>query len=107
VGGHNIIEPALYRKCILCGNHMENFEDIYALFKQEHALVSTNRDSLMEDLKTLILDKSKTVRIGERAFRVIIKNRGVSDRIYSEIFNRIPADSQSNPGKKVHFDLGR
>jgi len=107
VGGHNIIEPALYRKCILCGNHMENFEDIYALFKQEHALVSTNRDSLMEDLKTLILDKSKTVRIGERAFRVIIKNRGVSERIYSEIFNRIPADSQADPEKSMYFALGR
>ena len=107
IGGHNIIEPALYRKCILCGNYMENFEDIYAIFKREHALVATNREALMDDLKTLILDKNKAVRIGERAFRVIIKNRGVSDRIYSEIFNRIPADSQADPEKSMHFALGR
>ncbi len=93
VGGHNIIEPALYRKCILCGNHMKNFEDIYALFKREHALVATNREDLMDDLKTLILDKSKAIRIGERAFRVIEKNRGVSEQIYIEIFGRIPTDS--------------
>jgi len=89
-GGHNIIEPALYRKCILCGNHMENFEDMYALFKRERALVSTHRETLIEDLKMLILDTKKAARIGERAFGVIQKNRGVSERIYAEIFNRLP-----------------
>lgn len=107
VGGHNIIEPALYRKCILCGNHMENFKDIYEIFEREHALVATNREDLMDDLKSLILDKSRAVRTGERAFGVIIKNRGVSERIYSEIFNRIPADSQDDSEKNMHFAPGR
>jgi len=85
VGGHNIIEPALFKKCILCGNHMENFEDIYARFKQEEALITTDWRNLRDDLRELILDKQRAARMGERAFFVVMKNRGVSDRILAEI----------------------
>ncbi len=86
VGGHNIIEPALLKKCILCGNHMENFEDIYARFKQENALITTNWRDLSQDLRELIQDREKAARMGEKAFAVIRKNRGVSERILAEIF---------------------
>ena len=92
-GGHNIIEPALHRRCILCGNHMENFEDIYALFRQKHALVPTSRETLLKDLKTHIMDRSKAIRVGEKAFSIIQANRGVSQRIHAEIFSRIPPGS--------------
>jgi len=85
VGGHNIIEPALLKKCIVCGNHMENFEDIYARFKREDALITTTWQDLAQDLRELIQDKEKVRRTGEKAFAIIRKNRGVSDRILAEI----------------------
>ena len=34
------------------------------------------------------------------------KNRGVSERIYSEIFNRIPDDSRADQEKNMHFVQG-
>jgi 3-deoxy-D-manno-octulosonic-acid transferase len=92
-GGHNVIEPALYGRCMVCGNHMENFEDVYALFRREHALVPTSRKTLLEDLKAIAADGSKAHRVGEKAFGIVQKNRGVSEKIYSEIFERIPKES--------------
>jgi len=85
VGGHNIIEPALFKKCIVCGNHMENFEDIYARFKREDALITTTWQDLAQDLRELIQGKEKVRRTGEKAFAIVRKNRGVSDRILAEI----------------------
>jgi len=84
VGGHNIIEPALFKKCIVCGNHMENFEDIYARFERENALVTTTWQDLAQDLRELLQDKENAARMGEKAFAVIRKNRGVSKRILAE-----------------------
>jgi len=86
VGGHNIIEPALFKKCILCGKHMENFEDIYARFKRENALITTTWRDLAQDLSGLIQDRERAARMGARALAVVRRNRGVSDRIVAEIF---------------------
>ena len=90
VGGHNIIEPASFGKCILCGNHMENFEDVYALFKREKALVTTNRANLLKDLKILIQNKNRADQLGKRALRIVTKNRGVSEKIYNHVFKNMP-----------------
>ncbi len=87
VGGHNIIEPAAYGKCILCGDHMENFEDIHSLFKREGAMASTTRERLLEDLRALISNPRKTVEIGEKALEVVKKNRGASERVCNRILS--------------------
>ena len=72
-------------KCILCGRHMENFEDIYESFRQEEAVITTTWRDLARDLRELIQDEERASCTGERAFDVVIKNRGVSDRIAAEI----------------------
>ncbi len=90
VGGHNIIEPASFGKCILCGNHMENFEEIYALFKGQKALSTTNQTRLRDDLKTLISHKEEADQIGRRALGVVRRNKGVTDRIIREVFGGTP-----------------
>lgn len=85
IGGHNIIEPCLYKKCVLCGGHMENFRDIFYMLKTENAVVATNRENLFDDLDTLLQNRGRAELIGANAFRLIEKNRGASRRIYSEI----------------------
>jgi 3-deoxy-D-manno-octulosonic-acid transferase len=106
-GGHNIIEPALHKRCILCGNHMENFRDIHHMFKQANALFPTSSNTLPDDLKKLLKDQKRATVIGEKAFSLVEKNRGVSEQIYREVFNRIPVDSQADPEKSMHFAPGR
>jgi 3-deoxy-D-manno-octulosonic-acid transferase len=86
IGGHNIIEPALYKKCILCGNHMENFRDIYEMFKGEGALVPTNRESLRHDLQDLLRDKGRILATGEKAFGLVHGKTGASGRIFAAVF---------------------
>jgi 3-deoxy-D-manno-octulosonic-acid transferase len=65
---------------------MENFEDIHARFKRENALITTTWQDLARDLRELIQDKGKARRTGEKAFAIIRKNRGASERILAEIF---------------------
>ncbi len=92
VGGHNILEPALYGKCILCGTHMENFEEIHSLFIREGALVSTTRRNLIQDLRTLLSSNRKTVEMGKKAYEVAGKNRGASKRICNRILPEPPGN---------------
>lgn len=93
-GGHNIIEPALYGKCILCGNHMENFEDVYLLFKRAGALMNTSRETLPGDLQGLVANRKRILDVGERAFEVVQQNRGAAERIWREISHCIPNEPQ-------------
>ena len=85
VGGHNIIEPAQHKKCILCGNEMSEFEGIFSMFNEEDAVVLTSIEGLFHDLDALIADRARSDRVGENAFHLSQKHRGASQRIYEEV----------------------
>jgi 3-deoxy-D-manno-octulosonic-acid transferase len=85
LGGHNVIEPSLHKKCVLCGRYMRNFEDIFAMYRRENALVLTSLETLFQDLEALMEDQEKAQQVAENAFRLIQKNRGAARRIFGEV----------------------
>ena len=44
-GGHNILEPARYRKPIVFGPHMQNFRDMAKLFLDANAAIQIQNAS--------------------------------------------------------------
>jgi 3-deoxy-D-manno-octulosonic-acid transferase len=87
-GGHNIIEPAIFKKPIFIGPYYDNFEDIVEEFKKEEAIVILERErNLLSQLERLIEDSNMRTRLGEKAYRVVARNRGNVDKII-EIITR-------------------
>ena len=80
-GGHNLMEPARWRKPILFGPHMTNFADVAAEMKREGGGVEVRkREDVIREISGLLTDRVKAKEMGERAYRVVEGDRGVVDR---------------------------
>jgi 3-deoxy-D-manno-octulosonic-acid transferase len=81
VGGHNPLEPALRRKPILSGPHLENFREIARLLNEAGAAwVVQDSDTLAQAILQLAEDPAQAGRMGERAYQVVAQHRGAADR---------------------------
>ena len=83
VGGHNILEPALYDKPILFGPHMKNFQEIAELFLFGGAALSV-RDAfdLAEKLLWLLQHPQEAKVMGEKAQAILRQHRGAAQRTW-------------------------
>jgi len=80
-GGHNLVEPALFGKAILCGPYMHNFRDMAAQFAAQRALIIVKDGSaLARELNRLLRDDAQRVGMGERARRLVAENQGATER---------------------------
>jgi 3-deoxy-D-manno-octulosonic-acid transferase len=80
-GGHNILEPAASAKAVVVGPHMENFQEIADQFRAEDALVQVgSAEELGPEIAALLLDEPRRRALGERARRLVDRNRGAVQR---------------------------
>ncbi|MGE5218520.1 MAG: 3-deoxy-D-manno-octulosonic acid transferase [Chloroflexota bacterium] len=71
VGGHNVLEPARFRKPILFGPFMSNFKTVAEeLIKQGAAIEVRGASDLARVLVGLLVDTEKRRRMGEAAWQV-------------------------------------
>lgn len=76
-GGHNPIEPALFKKPILFGPHMHNFEWIAnTLVEAKGSIMVHDTNEFLETAAALLSDPSMAKTIGEQAYKVLQANRG-------------------------------
>jgi 3-deoxy-D-manno-octulosonic-acid transferase len=76
-GGHNIIEPALYRRAILIGPHYRNFAAIVEDFRARDAVRIVEPGRFPSAVAALFADPGTS---GDRAYAVVEANRGSLDR---------------------------
>ncbi len=85
-GGHNIIEPALYGKPILFGNHMENFREIADTFIEHGAgFMVHNGAELTRMMFFLLQNREAYDAAGAQARRIVEENSGALNATISEI----------------------
>jgi 3-deoxy-D-manno-octulosonic-acid transferase len=81
-GGHNILEPALYRKPVLFGPHMNNFRQMASMFLEARAgCVVQDEKELFESCFRLYQDPDLRRSMGDQGFSIIAANRGTAGRI--------------------------
>lgn len=72
IGGHNILEPALFHRPIITGPSMDNFADELLLLNQFKGIVQVNNTAeLKTQLITLLDTPSQAEQMGENALQAI------------------------------------
>jgi 3-deoxy-D-manno-octulosonic-acid transferase len=91
IGGHNILEPAVYGKPIVFGPHMQNFAEIAEAFLSGAAAIQVTSGRELEDsLIRLLSEPGERLRLGERARALVEANRGSRDRSLAAIAELLP-----------------
>lgn len=85
-GGHNPLEPLLWRKPVITGPHMENFMEIFEILKKENGLIVVNSiEELRLKMSQLLKNRNELEEFGRRGYLLLAKNRGVSEKICKRI----------------------
>jgi len=86
VGGHNPLEPLLFKKSVLFGPHMFNFLEVsQGLIEAGGAVQVAGSQDLFSQLKRLLLDQKAAEETGEKGFRFLQRHRGATERVFEEI----------------------
>jgi 3-deoxy-D-manno-octulosonic-acid transferase len=103
VGGHNILEPAVFGKPIVFGPHMQNFAEITQTFLANDAALQVQSERELEDaLVALLTDPVRRARLGAAARALVESNRGARDRSLTAIAELLPGD-RSDRGVVMPF----
>jgi 3-deoxy-D-manno-octulosonic-acid transferase len=79
-GGHNLLEPARFRKAVLFGPYTSNFTAVAEEMKRHGAAIQVNgREELIEAISSLLGNPEKCRILGERAFEIAADDRKVVD----------------------------
>jgi 3-deoxy-D-manno-octulosonic-acid transferase len=105
IGGHNIMEPAIYGKPIVFGPHMQNFAEIAESFLGADAALQIRDGRELEDtLIDLLANPARRTRLGEAARALVDANRGAKARTLDAMATLLPPPGTSNI---VPFPAGR
>ncbi|MCB1615207.1 MAG: lipid IV(A) 3-deoxy-D-manno-octulosonic acid transferase [Pseudomonadales bacterium] len=82
VGGHNLVEPAVWALPILAGPHLHNFSDMArSLLRDQAMFVCDSVPMLEEHLFTLLEHPALCEQMGQKALAFAEKNRGSLQRL--------------------------
>ncbi|WP_353685102.1 3-deoxy-D-manno-octulosonic acid transferase [Thermodesulfovibrio sp. 3907-1M] len=88
-GGQNPLEPAYWRKPIICGPFMYNFPFIEEFLNHE-ACIMIDKASLLEILKELAENSELRQTIGNRAYQLFLNKSGATEKTLRLIEKVIP-----------------
>jgi 3-deoxy-D-manno-octulosonic-acid transferase len=110
-GGHNIVEPAAVGAPVIVGSHTYNFQSIVETFKEAGAIVqlqpmsdSATMVELGNTIFELLVNPSRAREIGALAQRLVIENRGATERTLRALDSMIVSAthaSQNSAGERI------
>lgn len=81
IGGHNLIEAAIFGVPVLSGHHMQNFVALRDMLLEKDALlISDNDQQLLDNCRRLIDSAQLRHAMGQRARDVVMANQGALKR---------------------------
>lgn len=78
--GHNLIEPALLKRTIVCGPELKNFRFLFNLLKNADGIGICNDETLTETLEKILSDKTYADTLRMNAYNAVIANAGAAER---------------------------
>ena len=89
VGGHNLLEPAAFKKPVLTGPHLHNFIAIRDLLVSKNALtIVNNAEQLAQQVQQLFADHALAEKLGNAAYQVVQENQGATQK-HVELLSRL------------------
>jgi len=90
IGGHNLVEPALYGKPVLFGPHVENFRDAAQILTNSGGGIRVkDSDDLKDQLVRLLSDNDLCNSLGEKGREAVLNNQGATERTLESLFEYI------------------
>ena len=81
VGGHNLLEPAVWGKPVLFGPHTDHCAEVAALLlNAQGGRIVPDADALAQGLRDLLSDAATLNRMGQAARQVVADNQGALQR---------------------------
>ncbi|MFQ5586464.1 MAG: 3-deoxy-D-manno-octulosonic acid transferase, partial [Thermodesulfobacteriota bacterium] len=81
VGGHNLLEPAIYRKPVLYGPHLGSWRHVAKMLERGGGGIRVvSEEELLDRMTGLLSDVGTARKVGEAAYRVAGKNRGATEK---------------------------
>ena len=81
IGGHNVLEPAVFAKPLLFGPYMHHFPELAALLQQAGGAVQVHgEEELYERLVYLLTHPEAGNTMGQCALAALAANRGALER---------------------------
>ena len=105
MGGHNILEPAVFGKPIVFGPHMENFAEIAQTFLDNGAAIQIREERELEPVLIALLgDPVRRASLGAAARALVEANRGARVKSLAVLAELLPRESSSvvRPFRLVH-----
>ena len=86
IGGHNILEPLVYKKPVIFGPYTQNVSEfVNALRESGAGILVTTKDDLLFQAQKLLNNKEEAQMRGERGFQVIKVNQGATEKNFAII----------------------
>lgn len=96
VGGHNLLEPAVWGKPVLFGPHTDHCAEVAALLvNAQGGRVVQDEQDLAQGLRELLRDPAIQQRMGAAAQRVVADNQGALQRSADIIATYLPGRETS------------
>ncbi len=77
IGGHNILEPAVFAKPLLFGPHMHHFPELAQMLEEAGGAIQVqDGDDLYHEVERLLRQPEEAEMVGQRAVQVLQANRG-------------------------------
>ncbi len=90
VGGHNLLEPAIYGVPVLFGVHVNNFkEEARILIESGGGIQVQNQEELLLRLSDLLSNDEQRRNLGRKARQAIEKKTGVAGRTADLVFSAL------------------
>ena len=89
-GGHNIVEPALLARPVICGPHLENFEEAATRLRAAEALLDvTDGAGLIAAVRRWLADPQAAKAAGARAASIFAEAERLPERLSRLILNGV------------------
>lgn len=97
IGGHNVLEPAIYGKATLTGPHVQNFRDEVQFLQEFDAIEQVEDEAdLLRTVEKFLASPPRQRQLGNNALRAIESCQNVLGKYHAELSRVIRREIEKN-----------
>ena len=102
LGGHNLMEPYVYKAPVVCGPHLDKIKDLAEFLARDALLKVNDAEGLTGGIDQLLSEPALRKEMGERGHALIEQSSGATLRALELIEKVLPSASSHDMEKTVN-----